>query len=155
MRIALATCRRLPEPDPDQEPLLARLQALGADAQLLAWDDPAADPGSFDLCVIRSTWNYVHHLPRFLAWARRAARRTRLLNPWSIVRWNCDKRYLADLAARGVATVPTVFYPKGGRRRLRDIASGRGWTDLVIKPRALVLFAESCVRSSRMAAQST
>lgn len=134
MRIALATCRRLPEPDPDQQPLLAELRRLGAQAEMLAWDDPGADPGRFDLCVIRSTWNYIHDLPAFLAWTRRAARRTRLLNGADIARWNCDKRYLAALAKRGIPVVPTVFYPRGGRERLKDLVAGRGWEELVIKP---------------------
>ena len=49
----MATCRRKPEPDPDEEPLLRELRRLGADAETLAWDDPAADLGRFDLCVIQ------------------------------------------------------------------------------------------------------
>ncbi len=135
MRIALATCLSKPEPDPDEAPLLKELRSLGADARMLAWDDPAADPGEFDLCVIRSTWNYIHHLPAFLVWARRASRRTRLLNRFETVRWNCDKKYLRELAAAGIPTVPTAFYPRGGKRRLADVLSGRGWTDVVLKPR--------------------
>ncbi|MBI3548396.1 MAG: hypothetical protein HY078_05005 [Elusimicrobia bacterium] len=135
MRIALATCRRLPEPDPDEKPLLAALEALGADVGTLAWDDPRADAGAFDLCVLRSTWNYVHHLPEFLAWTRRTSNRTRLLNPASIVRWNVDKRYLARFAARGLRTVPTAYVRKGAPGRLRDLLGRRGWTDVVVKPR--------------------
>ncbi len=134
MRIALATCLKLPEPDPDQQPLLRELRACGADAQMLAWDDPAADCARFDLCVIRSTWNYIHDLPGFLAWAKQASRQTLLLNPWHIVRWNSHKSYFKTLAARGSRTVPTVFYPRQGRRPLRGIISRRGWDEVVIKP---------------------
>jgi glutathione synthase/RimK-type ligase-like ATP-grasp enzyme len=135
MRIALATCSRLPEPDPDQRPLLDALRSLGADAQMLAWDDPAADWDRLDLCVIRSTWNYHNQLPEFLAWARRTSRKTTLLNPLEIVRWNCDKRYLKELEASGIRTIPTEYYPRDGKRGLRKILAERGWTDVVIKPR--------------------
>jgi glutathione synthase/RimK-type ligase-like ATP-grasp enzyme len=129
--IALATCRRLPEPDHDEAPLLRELRRLGVDARLAAWDDPAVDWSAFDACVIRSTWNYVHRLPEFLAWAKRAAKATRLVNPLPLVRWNADKRYFADLSRRGVRVVPTVFVSRGSRRRLAEL----GWNDLVIKPR--------------------
>ncbi len=135
MRIALATCRRLPEPDPDQRPLLDALRSLGADAKMLAWDDPASDCAGFDLCVIRSTWNYHKHLREFLAWARKASRQTKLMNPWKIVRWNSDKIYLKELESSGIRTIPTVFYPRGGKRSLQSILVERGWTDVVIKPR--------------------
>ncbi len=135
MRIALATCRRLPEPDHDEEPLLRELRALGADAELLAWDARGARLRSFDLCVIRSTWNYIHHLDAFLGWTSEAARQTRVRNPASVLRWNSDKRYLVELARRGVPAVPTILHPRGSPRRLAAALAGRGWNEVVIKPR--------------------
>ena len=135
MKIALATCRRLPEPDADEKALLGALRSLGAEPTMAAWDDPRVDWASFDLCVIRSTWNYVHRLPEFLSWAKKVSRLTRLANPRELVRWNADKRYLKDLEARGVRVVPTVFYARGSARPLSGLLAGRGWTDVVIKPR--------------------
>ncbi|MFI5361898.1 MAG: RimK family alpha-L-glutamate ligase [Elusimicrobiota bacterium] len=135
MKIALATCRRLPEPDHDERPLLAALRAEGADARAAAWDDPSVDWAGFDLCVIRSTWNYVHHLPEFLAWAKKVSRLALLVNPLSVVRWNSDKSYFKDLAKWGVRTVPTIYYPRGSGRALTRALAGRGWSDIVIKPR--------------------
>ncbi|MBI5208352.1 MAG: hypothetical protein HY927_00090 [Elusimicrobia bacterium] len=135
MRIAIATCRKPPEPDPDQGPLLAALREAGARAEMVAWDDPSVDYARFDLCVIRSTWNYVHRLDAYLAWAKRVAAATRLLNPYGVVRWNTDKSYLKKLSARGVATVPTAFLGRGSTASLRAVASRRGWTDVVVKPR--------------------
>lgn len=135
MRVALATCLELPEPDPDAELLSAELARLGAEARLLAWDDPAADPALVDLCVIRSTWNYIHRREAFLDWAERAAKATELLNPPSIVRWNTDKAYLGELESRGVSCVPTVYVERGSRKRLAEVLRPRGWTDVVIKPR--------------------
>lgn len=149
MRIALATCLRLPEPDPDQPLLRAALRSAGVSAEMLAWDDPAADLAGFDLCVIRSTWNYYHAPGVFLAWAERAARGTRLLNPIEVIRWNIHKGYLRELAARGVPIVPTEFVARANDERgtmndevqrdktaksLADIVEANGWTDVVIKP---------------------
>lgn len=142
MRIVLASCRDLPEPDHDEALVVAALRQAGADAEVLAWDDPAARFAEADLVVLRSTWNYHRHLEAFLAWAAEVdASRRRLLNPLPVVRWNAVKRYLADLEARGVATVPTTVVPRGTLDAARTLASILDATghhgaseDLVIKP---------------------
>ena len=41
--VALATCARLPEPDPDARPLAEALAAAGITAEPLAWDDGIRD----------------------------------------------------------------------------------------------------------------
>ncbi|MBI5881753.1 MAG: hypothetical protein HZB91_01400 [Elusimicrobia bacterium] len=134
MRIALASCRTLPEPDPDQDLLLAALRDAGAQARVVAWEDPA-DYREFDLCVIRSTWNYVHHHREFLDWARRVSAATMLSNPLEVVLWNTDKSYLKDLEERGIPVVPTVFLGRGAPAGLAETAAGKGWDDVVVKPR--------------------
>jgi len=63
----------------------------------------------FDLVVIRSTWDYALRRDEFVAWAQRVESVTTLRNPASVIRWNTDKRYLADLATDGVAVTPTEF----------------------------------------------
>jgi hypothetical protein len=130
-RVALATCKALPEPDHDEGALLAALRECGVEAATLAWDDPAADPGAFDLVVVRSTWNYIHALPAFLTWLRRAAAATKLANPAEVMAWNCDKSYLFELAAAGVPIIPTVNVPRGTWPALDRLP----WEDLVVKPR--------------------
>jgi hypothetical protein len=134
MRVALATCVKLPEPDRDQDLLLSALRARGVEGSMLAWDDPHADASTFDACVLRSTWNYYHALPEFLAWAERTARITSLWNPLPVIRWNTHKRYLRDLAARGVPTVPTAWIEKAGSTTLRDALRELGARTVVVKP---------------------
>jgi hypothetical protein len=56
--VALASCRGLPRPDSDEPPLLGTLRAAGLRAEVLAWDDPAADFTAARLTLLRSTWNY-------------------------------------------------------------------------------------------------
>ncbi|MFM9441859.1 RimK family alpha-L-glutamate ligase [Streptomyces acidiscabies] len=114
-RIALVTCRPGPEvvADPDLPGLVAALRSAGAEAEAVVWDDPEADWASFDLAVIRSTWDYSWRAAEFLAWTGKCASLTQLANPAEIVRWNADKRYLGELAAAGVATVPTRYVAPG------------------------------------------
>ncbi|MBC7299145.1 MAG: hypothetical protein H5T82_09655 [Demequina sp.] len=108
-RIALVTSRDLPSIDADDE-LLAALLPGG---EVVAWEDDAVAWSDFDLVILRSTWNYTEHLERFLTWAERVASQTRLVNPLSVIRWNTDKRYLADLERAGIPVVPTTYVAPG------------------------------------------
>jgi glutathione synthase/RimK-type ligase-like ATP-grasp enzyme len=117
----------LPEPDVDEAPLAAALAAGGFDAQLVAWDDPHADWDAPLPTIIRSTWNYALHVDRFLAWIDRAARSGPLFNPPEVVGGNVYKRYLLELAARGVPVVPTTVVEPG---QIIDLPERK----LVIKP---------------------
>ena len=84
------------------------LRARGLHARWLAWDDPETERA--DVVVLRATWDYIDRLDEFLAWTRRVPN---LLNAPDVVAWNTDKRYLADLAAAGVPTVPSQFFAPG------------------------------------------
>jgi glutathione synthase/RimK-type ligase-like ATP-grasp enzyme len=117
----------LPEPDADEAPLAAALAAAGIDAPLVAWDDPAADWSAPIPTIIRSTWNYPLHSAAFLAWVDRAASAGPLLNPADVIRANVHKRYLLELAARGVPVVPTTLVERGATTELPT-------TRIVIKP---------------------
>lgn len=128
--IALVTSRPQLETGLDRDlPELARsLGAAGADVATVSWDDPRVDWEAFDLVVIRSAWDYSERVTEFLAWAGRVARLTVLANPASVVRWNTDKRYLAELAAAGVPVVPTTYLAPGDAIDIPDDGS------FVVKP---------------------
>ena len=136
MRIAIATCKAPPEPDPDEALLLDALRGSGLEASVLAWDDADAQERlrAADLVVLRSTWNYYQDVDAFLAWVTAIGGVTKLLNPPSIVRWNAEKSYLFDLEKRGVDIVPTERVRRGERRALAEILDARRWDEVVIKP---------------------
>lgn len=58
-----------------------------------------------------------------------------LFNPPALLRWNSDKRYLAALAAAGVATVPTRFVARADAAALAAARAAFRATGLVVKPR--------------------
>ena len=134
MRVALASCKAIPEPDVDEPVLLAALARAGLEARVLPWDDDAAPFAQHDLVVLRSTWNYFEDVDRFLAWVDKTAKTTRVLNPPHIVAWNAKKTYLAELAERGVDIVPTTFVKRGEPRKVDDVLRDRSWDEVVIKP---------------------
>jgi hypothetical protein len=112
-RIALATTAAARGLDEDWAPLAQALAARGHRAEDPSWDDPAIDWSAFDLVVLRSTWNYIDDLPRFLAWYEATARATRVANPPSVVAWSTDKRYVHDLERAGVPVVPSAVSEPG------------------------------------------
>jgi glutathione synthase/RimK-type ligase-like ATP-grasp enzyme len=133
--IALASCRVLPDPDPDEAPLLSALRAAGFSAQTLAWDDPKSDFASARATVLRATWNYPERPADFLAWVdRTAAGAARLFNGADVVRWNHHKGYLLELERRGVPIVPSRLVERGETTPLAEIARASKWVDVVVKP---------------------
>lgn len=114
-RLAWATTRDARGTDGDEPLALAALAATGARVDVVDWDDPAARWDSYDRVVLRSTWDYPRRLGEFLGWLDAVERVTDVRNPPALVRWNLDKRYLAELADAGVPTIPTAFVEPGGR----------------------------------------
>lgn len=107
-RVAAVGCLAAPDLDDDFPLVRNALADQGCTFEFAAWDDPAVDWGSFDLLVIRGTWDNIVHPADYLAWAGAAAT-TAMLNPVAALSWNIDKRHLADLASAGLPIVPTTW----------------------------------------------
>jgi hypothetical protein len=112
-RIVLAGCPRKDAGDRDDAGLVGALRDRGLHAHWLSWDAPDVDRA--DLVILRATHDYAERLDEFLAWTTRVAN---LLNPPAAVTWNANRRYLDDLAQRGVPTVPGEVFAPGDRVRL-------------------------------------
>lgn len=125
-KVAVATCRPVPVHAADDPLLLRALEAAGVDTTHAAWDDPEQDWSSYDLVVIRSTWDYPGRRDAFVDWAH-AVRA--LANPADVVEWNTDKAYLGELGAAGVPVVPTRWFRPGDSAEL--VAE---WSEVVVKP---------------------
>ena len=121
--VAVVTCAGN-DVDPDSPLLLEALAGEGVDASLAVWDDDRVNWESFDLCVVRSTWNYTSRLEQFLRWAKSV---TRLENPYPIISFSTDKHYLQVLEGRGHAIVPSTFCNVGDEANFPE-------GDFVVKP---------------------
>jgi hypothetical protein len=132
--VALVTAdsERVRTHDVDTAPLATALDAAGVETVVAFWDDTAVDWSRFDLTILRSPWDYTYRLDEFLAWLDRASPLTRIANPPQLIRWNLDKRYLADLAAHGASVVPTRFCTSIAE--VADALTGTGTPEVVLKP---------------------
>ena len=102
----------------------------------IPWDDPHTDWDRYDLVIVRSTWNYQQRVEEFVeTLARIEARAPRLENPLPLLRWNLDKKYLRDLEARGVPTIPTLWLDRLEPGALPDLLDELDAAAMVLKPR--------------------
>ncbi|HEX7188927.1 MAG TPA: hypothetical protein VF423_11940 [Actinomycetes bacterium] len=112
-RVALATAAEFPDLDEDGPVLVEALDRLGIQAEPAVWTDLRIDWSTYDLVVVRATWDYVPRRDEYLAWADRVASVTRLANPAPVLAWNTDKTYLRALTAAGLPVVPTDWLDPG------------------------------------------
>jgi len=131
MKLALVTSSGLSHPDSDLPLLVSELAGLDIDTDIVAWDD-SVEWASYDAAIVRSTWDYHRRLAEFDHWLTVVSTETQLWNPADLIRWNSDKRYLADLSAKGLPTVPTHFIDRTEPQWHSQLASVGD--DIVIKP---------------------
>lgn len=92
----------------DDRLVVEALERLGVPVTSVVWGEL---PVGFlpDRLLLRTPWDYVERLDDFLRWTEDVESSGRSLwNPADTVRWNYDKRYLVELASRGIPVVPTV-----------------------------------------------
>lgn len=118
----------------DDHLLRRALAELGWSSSRVAWSDAEVDWSAFRLAVFRTTWDYFDRFDEFSKWLERVSTRTQLCNELSLVRWNMDKHYLADLEARGVAAPPTRYIERGSTVGVAELLDETGWREAVIKP---------------------
>ena len=112
----------------------AALVAAGLEVEARPWTE-CGDVSGFDLILPLLVWGY--HL-RFGEWHalldRFESERLAVVNPVALLRWNSDKNYLAELAAKGVPTVATRLTTALTGQDLDDARAAFGTDTLVIKP---------------------
>ena len=136
MRVAILT----PRPDYSAEwrwaydVETAAIAAAGFEVIPHCWSDPL-DAGAFDLVMPLVAWGYHKH---FDAWMRVLDSLERdsvaVQNPVPLLRWNSDKRYLAELYEKGIPVVPTQVAESLDEASLDRVRRQFGCTDLVVKP---------------------
>jgi glutathione synthase/RimK-type ligase-like ATP-grasp enzyme len=119
----------------DDELAIAELTRRGFDVREIPWSRDHTDWSTFDLVIVRTTWDYHKRPTEFLAaLARIEASGTTLENPRALITWNLDKRYLRDLAARGVPTVPSIWGHGGTAETFAALFDTLATNEIVVKP---------------------
>ena len=113
----------------------AALERQGVAVEARPLNGAEQDFVDFDAVVLRSNWDYHHTLEAFAAWLDQLdAGGVSVWNPTALVRWNLSKRYLIELAAVGIPTVPTVVLEGDAASQLPAVLVQRRWSTAVVKP---------------------
>lgn len=99
------------DPDVDLAFLVPELEVRNVAVRVIDWRKDAVDWSSVDLAIVKSPWDYTLHADEFHDWLTRVASQTHVLNPLSVIEWNMNKRYLGQLAERGVSVCPHGMRP--------------------------------------------
>ena len=146
MKIAFLACSTTLPGAPDRRPdafehdqqMQAIVAALrpGESVTDIDWQAPLDAFAGFDAALIGTPWDYFDNRDAFLAKLDAiAALGVPVCNSPDVVRWNIDKGYLAELAGRGVATIPTLLLDNPGRDEILAAFDHFGCDRLVVKRR--------------------
>ena len=134
-RIALLTLENRSGYVIDDTLAIDELVRRGFDAQEVPWSGTAVDWSTFDLVIVRTTWDYHLRADEFMdALARIAASGAALENSHELILWNLDKRYLRDLEARGVPIVPCIWGDGGTTSNFVALFTALDSAEIVVKP---------------------
>lgn len=120
----------------DEDSLLfSLLSQKGLDIHRAIWDDPKVRWEDFGLVLIKSPWDYFEKFSQFNQWLDKiAAAGIRMLNPYSIIKWNSDKHYLQEMISDGFDVIPSAIIESGAIANLAPFFSQFNTQQLIIKP---------------------
>ncbi len=127
-KISLLTAKDSEDFVHDDHLLEEALETEGIEYQVRPWEE-LEDQGE-DLFLVRTTWNYTDHLETFLN--KLASVQDRLWNPLPLIKWNSNKKYLLELADKGVEVMPLRL--AHDKNSLQEAMQELGGEEFVVKP---------------------
>ena len=133
-RVAFLTMESLEGFVADDELACGPLEQRGWAVDWVPWRR-RVDWNEWDAVVIRTPWDYQDDPGAFLGVLTAIDRSSaRLENDLSLVRWNLRKTYLAELASRGVAIVPTLWGEALDGGRPDELFARLASDEIIVKP---------------------
>lgn len=134
MKIALLTCEKLPNLNPEDQNIIPELAKHNIEAKAVIWDNKTITWTDFDYLIFRNTWDYFEKETEFKIWLDHIEKLgIKTLNPIAIIQQNIHKFYLRDLENQGIIILPTVFIDKTNAINLAELIPSH-WKKAVIKP---------------------
>lgn len=142
--IILLTEEKLEKPKPgdpiidnvilEDDILRAALEKRGFRVGRFDWARKDINWSDAKYLLFRTTWDYHNKWKQFLNWLDAVKGQCTFINPIETIKWNFDKRYILELANKGVNIAKTEIFEKGSKLKLSDAFINFGMDELVLKP---------------------
>ncbi len=133
MKLAIITCKRLPQGVKEDRPLFDALEQHNIEFQVHAWD-AAVNWSQYDACLLRSVWDYHQRTAEFNNWLGSTSLQTQIINSPEVVMWNQNKKYLAELTEFGITTASTIWLSQNQPFDLSSYLQQQSTTTFFLKP---------------------
>lgn len=114
--------------------LTTALEEKGFKVVRTHWDNNSFDWTKTRFALFRATWDYFHRFTEFHLWLKLRSQQIQFINPYSVIQWNMDKKYLDVLHQKGVNIPPTIFLMQGELLSLGELLQKSGWKKAILKP---------------------
>ena len=133
-RVAYLTMADMGDFVSDFELSFEPMRSLGWEVVTVDWHSEP-DWNEFDAVYICTPWDYPQHVVEFEAVLESIeSSRAWLCNDLATVRWNLEKTYMRDIAARGDDIVPSLWFDQFDAADVPGYFSRHGVDRVVIKP---------------------
>ncbi|SHM74085.1 ATP-grasp domain-containing protein [Flavobacterium xanthum] len=134
MKIALLTCEKLPDLNPEDQKIIPALAQHNIESSAVIWNDKNINWTDYDYLIFRNTWDYFEKETEFKLWLDHIEKLgIKTLNPIEVIKLNIHKFYLRKMEQQGITILPTLFIDKTNHLDLvKRIPSH--WKKAVIKP---------------------
>ncbi len=134
-KVAILTMDSLEEFECYDRVLDKPMQEAGWHTTHVPWKKSDVNWNSFDVVVIRSTWDYQNDPDKFFSVIESIdASSARLENSINLVRWNINKSYLKELESKGILIVPSLWFGQFSLELIKGSYQKYHVDEIVIKP---------------------
>jgi glutathione synthase/RimK-type ligase-like ATP-grasp enzyme len=133
MKVAIITCEKLPQGTAEDKPLFQRLKDCDINFDICIWSEDR-DWSQYDVCLLRSVWDYHENIDAFNQWVEKVDQLTTLLNPPQLIKWNQSKYYLVELEEIGVTIAPTIWLDKTNANDFFEYCQNNKSESYILKP---------------------
>ncbi|TDE07686.1 ATP-grasp domain-containing protein [Flavobacterium sandaracinum] len=134
MKIALLTCEKLPDLNPEDQKIIPALAKHNIESTAVIWNDKNINWTDYDYLIFRNTWDYFEKETEFKLWLDHIEKLgIKTLNPIKVIKQNIHKFYLCEMEQQGITILPTVFIDKTEHLDLGELIPAH-WKKAVIKP---------------------
>lgn len=135
--IAILTCQGLNEYKTGDLKLIEELKKYQINVDHVIWNQDI-DLKKYKAVVVRSTWDYFISKENYNAFllllSKIDSMGIKIFNSYELIKWNSDKKYLKEMADKGISTISSLWVTKEELVQLPDLLNSRNWSTCVIKP---------------------